>query len=339
MVKYSVCIAAYNVEKYIDECIKSVLNQTFSNFELIIVDDGSNDNTGHILDEYNKKDSRIKVFHNDVNKGPLFSKVRAINASTGDYLMFMDSDDYYEKNAIERMNDIVYKYDPDLILFNYRKVYPNKKIIEKEKDNKIIQFDDSNRNEFLLEVLRNSKFNSICLKCVKASLVKNNLHIPDEDYINVRRADDHYISLEIYKNVHKIIITNEILYNYRMNDSGLTQSQKKKYNFHYRCREKTVEIINNEKCLTKEEKEILHKHSVHKFINQLEEISNFNIDNNEKINIFNSIKETNYYRDYLVNILHYEKNSPKLALFKNDKYHMLINLCKVEKMVYKLFGK
>lgn len=338
MTNFSVCIAAYNAEKYINECIKSVLNQTFSNYELIIVDDGSIDKTGVILDEFSKENERIRVFHNDGNKGPLFSKVKAINNSSGEYLMFMDADDYYEKITLETVDKLIDEYNPDLVMFSFRKVFGNKKE-DKIGLNTVNIYDEKNRNEFLKKVLSESKYNTIWSKAVKAELIRNKLEIPQNDYLEVRRGDDHYISLEIYKKAKRIIETEQILYNYRINDEGLTKTQKKQYNFHYRCREKTVELIESEKCLSEKEKKELFKQTIHKFINQIEEISNFEIEKEKKIDIFNKIKDSSYYKKHVLQNMHFYNNSPKIYLFRNNKYKLLILLCEIENHIYRLLGK
>ena len=111
----SVIIPAYNVEKYIDHCLNTVTNQTYKNLEIIIVDDGSPDNSGKIIDDWSKKDCRIKVIHKE-NGGLGFARNSGLEIATGDYIAFIDSDDYIDLNmyetlinkAIETKSDIVY---------------------------------------------------------------------------------------------------------------------------------------------------------------------------------------------------------------------------------------
>ncbi len=102
MAKVSVIIPVYNVEKYLKECLDSVVNQTLKDIEIICVDDGSTDNSGAILDEYASKDSRIKVVHNE-NKGVGNARNTGLGLATGDYIYFLDSDDYIELNALEKL--------------------------------------------------------------------------------------------------------------------------------------------------------------------------------------------------------------------------------------------
>ena len=96
--KISVIIPVYNVEDYIRQSIDSVLNQTYKNLEIILVDDGSKDNSGKICDEYKNVDERIKVIHK-INSGVSSARNVGIDIATGKYIMFLDSDDFLEKNA------------------------------------------------------------------------------------------------------------------------------------------------------------------------------------------------------------------------------------------------
>ena len=94
----SIIVPVYNIEKYIDECIQSVLNQTYTAWELILVDDGSTDNSGNICDEYAKTDTRIKVLHQK-NQGVSAARNIALDKAEGDYIMFLDADDYWCENT------------------------------------------------------------------------------------------------------------------------------------------------------------------------------------------------------------------------------------------------
>lgn len=103
--KISVIITAYNVEAYADECIKSVLQQTYHNLEIIIIDDGSTDQSGKIFDRWAEKDARIKVIHQQ-NSGPANARNKALQYVTGDYVGFVDGDDV----AFPEMYDELLRY-------------------------------------------------------------------------------------------------------------------------------------------------------------------------------------------------------------------------------------
>lgn len=98
MPKISVIVPVYNTEQYLPRCIDSILSQTFTDFELLLIDDGSKDNSGKICDEYAAKDSRIRVFHKK-NGGATSARILGINNSCGEFICFVDSDDSMRKDA------------------------------------------------------------------------------------------------------------------------------------------------------------------------------------------------------------------------------------------------
>ncbi|HRN45787.1 MAG TPA: glycosyltransferase family 2 protein, partial [Flavobacterium sp.] len=103
--KVSIIIPIYNVEKYLEECIDSAINQTYSNLEIILVDDKSPDSSGKISDKYAKKDDRIKVIHKRNNGGLSAARNTGIKYSTGDLLMFVDSDDILHRDAVSILSN------------------------------------------------------------------------------------------------------------------------------------------------------------------------------------------------------------------------------------------
>lgn len=117
-IKFSIIIPAYNVELYIRECIESILGQTYANFELIVIDDGSTDQTTTILNEYMKNDPRIKLYSQQ-NGGPSKARNMGVEKAAGDYILFMDSDDAYAKSNV--LEKIAAKCEEnDVIAFGWR---------------------------------------------------------------------------------------------------------------------------------------------------------------------------------------------------------------------------
>ena len=121
MVKFSIIVPVYNVEKYLKECIDSLINQTYKNIEIILIDDGSPDNSPQICDEYAKKDSRIKVVHKE-NGGVVSARAAGVDVSTGDYFVFVDADDWVALDLCEKVNSVIKSSSPDMICFGFSKV-------------------------------------------------------------------------------------------------------------------------------------------------------------------------------------------------------------------------
>lgn len=129
MPKISVIVPVYKAEKYLNECVESVLKQTFKDFELILVDDGSPDSSGKICDKYAIRDNRVQVIHQK-NSGVAVARNSGLEIARGEYVIFMDSDDYIDSDMYESMIKITEKYNCDLVICdcikefeNYRELY------------------------------------------------------------------------------------------------------------------------------------------------------------------------------------------------------------------------
>lgn len=168
---FSIIIPIYNVEKYLKQCIDSVLNQNFKLYEVILVDDGSPDNSGIICDEYANKFKHIKVIHKK-NGGLSDARNAGIEIASGEYLIFLDSDDYWwDKPVLEPLYELISKGKPDIILHGHSNIYPNK-IYERKYTHEIINADLNNDLENLLKdnIYDSTSWNKI----VKRSIVINN---------------------------------------------------------------------------------------------------------------------------------------------------------------------
>lgn len=117
MIKVSIVIPVYNVEKYLRDCIESVINQTEKDIEIICIDDGSTDNSLKILEEIAAEEGRMKIFHNDENKGLSHTRNKGLGAAKGEYIYFLDSDDMITPRAMEELYDIALTQQTDVLLF------------------------------------------------------------------------------------------------------------------------------------------------------------------------------------------------------------------------------
>lgn len=116
--KVSIIIPVYNAEKHISKCIESLTNQTYKEIQIILINDGSTDKSGQICEAYAEKDNRIIVIHKE-NGGVSSARNIGLENSTGYYIMFVDSDDWIEEDAIKRLMQVQNKYSYDLIMFGY----------------------------------------------------------------------------------------------------------------------------------------------------------------------------------------------------------------------------
>ena len=152
MKKISIIVPIYNIEKYLPRCLDSILAQTYKNLEVILVDDGSIDNSGVIADKYARKDQRIKVIH-QVNQGVSVARNTGIDLATGDYIGFVDGDDYIEPDMYEILMRIIDEQQVDIAHCGYQMVYPSKTEYYYNTKEKI----KMNREEGVLELLKGRK--------------------------------------------------------------------------------------------------------------------------------------------------------------------------------------
>lgn len=124
MAEVSIIVPVYQVENYIRQCVNSILAQTFTDFELILVDDGSTDQSGKICDEYAKMDGRVKVIHKK-NGGPSDARNRGMDQAIGNYFMFVDSDDYIAPTMVECLHESILNKDADIVACNYLYFFEN----------------------------------------------------------------------------------------------------------------------------------------------------------------------------------------------------------------------
>lgn len=205
-IKISVIIPVYNVEKYIEQCLDSIVNQTYQNLEIIIVNDGSNDNSLEIINRYSQNDRRIKIINLE-NKGVSFARNIGIKNSEGNYISFVDSDDYLNLNTYEKL---VENLDgEDLIIFNYGRFENSTGEIIKEKyvsDDEMQELPEEKRYLY-------SKINHSCWnKLYKTEYLKRN----EFKFFEIL-YEDVFFNLEVIYSTNNIKILNEAFYKYRVN--------------------------------------------------------------------------------------------------------------------------
>lgn len=139
MVKVSIIIPIYNVEKYLKECLNSVVHQTLQELEIICIDDGSTDNSLDILNYFSNIDRRIKIIKLERNQGQAFARNRGLEIAEGKYVYFLDADDMIEKNAVEILTEEAEEHKLDVIFFDGKIIYENEQLQSRFKDYKTMR--------------------------------------------------------------------------------------------------------------------------------------------------------------------------------------------------------
>jgi len=200
----SVIVPVYKVEKYLEKCIESIIKQTYTNLQIILVDDGSPDNCGKICDEYAKKDSRIEVIHK-INGGLSDARNVGINRANGRYIGFVDSDDYIKEDMYEKLINLIKEYDADISICNLYDVIDGKEYV-RNKDNGIHEY---SRIDILKEILLDKNIQSYAWN----KLYKKELF--DEIKYPIRKKyEDIGTTFYLFEKCNKIVVTSEPEYYY-----------------------------------------------------------------------------------------------------------------------------
>lgn len=218
---FSILIPSYNSETHIDECIRSVLEQSEQDYEIIVVNDGSTDKSGKILEKYSQRDNRIKVI-NQENKGLFQTRYIALEVARGKYIVFLDSDDTLKHNALTRLKDVFFNEQLDMIIYKFDLIYDSgKRIISKPVFEHDKLFDNESKKELLYKKLMlGSSINSMCIKAIRReyfTMREKNIDV------NITMSEDLVHTLDPITNAKKIKYINESLYNYRIHSNSMTK--------------------------------------------------------------------------------------------------------------------
>jgi len=216
----SVIVPVYNVEKYLTRCIESIINQTYKNLEIILVDDGSTDGSAFICDEYAKNDLRIKVIHKK-NGGVSLARNTGLDVVSGEYIMMIDADDYLALDAAEHLMKLTNRYNltsgNDIIQFRYAEVKEDE--AAGELDRTLVAEDLCSTKDFFNKAYEiGGEAVSPCSKLYGAKLFSN------LRYKEGIRYEDEYMSTKMLPIVNRIIYTNDILYFYVMHEESFINS-------------------------------------------------------------------------------------------------------------------
>lgn len=228
-IKFSVVLPIYNVEKYLNRCLDSVINQTYRNLEIILVDDGSPDNCPKLCDYWGKVDGRIKVIHKK-NAGLGEARNSGLDIATGDYIGFFDSDDYIDKSLFEEIYTIIISDNPDLIEFGHHHVDENGNIVETFVPNtSSTEFEGKEvMSKFLPELIctdpRTGNASNLLMSawsCLyrRQLLVECNFHfVSERKYI----SEDVYSLMKLMPNIRSAHVVQKAYYYYCENGQSLT---------------------------------------------------------------------------------------------------------------------
>lgn len=306
MKKVSIIIPAYNAEKYLEKCVKSIINQTYKNIEIIIINDGSKDNTEKVIFNFAFKDNRIKVINRE-NKGVQYSRKEGIQKSEGEFIFFVDADDWIEDDTIEKLIEYQSRYDADIVKSSYILEDERGGIEKKYKytEAKNICIRTENYKEYLFpDIIDTYIYNNMWGQLIRKSIINI-----DKIKTNIAFGEDYIFNLEIYENSKAVVRLKDCFYHYRVNQKGIVMSDD------YMCQIRKIEdsII------------------VYEELNKA--IKRWNIDtekNREKI----AIKQLNEVTNILITICHHKNDDLENVVYKIVSNNAIKKMCN-EKDIFK----
>lgn len=223
--KISVIVPVYNNEKNLKDCIESILNQTYKSFELILINDGSSDNSLEICEAYKTTDSRIVVY-NQINSGASVARNLGLRKMSGDYVIFVDADDTIKSNMLSEMLNVSLKYDLDFTMCGLTLKYfdiNDELIKENEVKPRSRILNHSDLPDKLLDLVESEIINGPVCKLIKSKIItENNLLMPP----NLSLQEDLYFNISILEKIKKMGVIEESYYDYNIR---MTESVTKKY--------------------------------------------------------------------------------------------------------------
>lgn len=206
----SVIVPVYNVSAYLPECLDSILSQDYDKLEVILIDDGSTDDSGAICDTYAQRDGRIRVIHQK-NGGAAAAKNAGLRAAAGEYLSFADSDDFLEPNVYGYMLSLLRNYDVDAAVFAFRDVYRNR------QEEKIFQPGRQvlTGKEYLVRFTCDWSAALLWNKLYKRALFR------DIFFEEGHKIDDEYFTYQGIMNAERVLCDDRVIYNYRRRASSV----------------------------------------------------------------------------------------------------------------------
>jgi len=229
----SVVIPVYNVDKYLDRCIESIISQTYKRLEIIVIDDGSTDSSSKKCDEWARKDNRIRVIHKE-NEGLGEARNTGIENAKGDYICFVDSDDYINENTVEESVSYIKKYNAEIVCYGFIIEDAHRNITNIVKSDNEIFFEgkDKIREEFIPGMIgmnpktgkRIGLWMSLCGGVFSLKLIKNSKWKCESERNII--SEDVYSLLELYGYTNKVVVTDRVFYHYCRNEKSLTHTYR-----------------------------------------------------------------------------------------------------------------
>ncbi len=326
----SVIVPVYNVEEYLDRCVNSLVRQTYKNLEIILIDDGSTDNSGKKCDEWAQMDNRIKVIHKE-NGGVSSARNIGLDNATGNYISIVDSDDYLELTTYDDVNNIIDKYDIDIVRFQYRKELNKYKQCSSNSIQGLISY-ENDKSEILDLFLKKHEFGAVWCSVFKKNIINNIRFLKD-----LKFGEDYYFYLITILNSNSMYIMSDCYYHYVCNSDSVTQKfdlDKMMISFenHYRVDVLVYEEIVKSRYDTYKKSCLECTYNI--TVNLLKTLA-YNVNYHTYKKFIKDLQEKNFYKKYKDINTFYEKEFENMLNNRRSFYYMKFKVLMFFKMLVK----
>lgn len=337
--KISIIIPIFGVENYILRCLDSIKQQSFQNYEVILINDCTNDGSINLVEKFILGDNRFRLFHNEKNIGLALTRNKGIKESTGDYIIFVDSDDSLEKEALFEINKNILLSDSEVIIYG-NQTYLNRRTWETipniDDDRNDFFFEDTVlRTDFFSNIVGSTKFNfgkpnlgyAPWNMAIKSELIKkNNLKFFSERKV---LFEDLVFSFDLYNSVRYVRIIREPLYNYILRTDSLSNHFSK---------EKIEKLTFMDGFITEKYLNIITPTSFVNYINTIAAYLYFFIENCSNVNELAIINNSGVFNKYKKKFDLPIKYKLVFKLLEKEKYNFLLFVIRIRLYIRKLWG-
>lgn len=336
---FQVMVPIYKVEPYLKECIQSVLNQTYGNFHLILLDDGSPDRCGEICDAYAAKDSRITAYHKP-NGGLMQTRRFGLEKAPKEgYAIFLDGDDSLCPQALQVIAETIRDYSCDCVIYSAEKMRSGQSLgqLETLAEEPVLIRDKRE----LLNIVLNGSFYAVWRKAVRMDLFYGWEFSP---YYHLSVGEDRLQSLQIYENAESFCFIPDALYHYRMNPCSITNTAKlTAFKVDVSILEAELTFLREMNVFTDEDFLRYRNTQIEQTTRNLIRISQLKTTSQNKRKFFEEIKDTHYWKTFLSKGSYPKEKNWKFAmifdLFKKGAYGRLISIAEIYMGLSELLGR
>lgn len=223
MIKYSIILRAYNAEEKVSRSIESIIHQSYKNWELLIVNDGSTDRTGEICEQYALEDDRIKVIYQE-NKGCLLATQTGVKYASGEYVCLVDSDDWYEKTYIEKVDAIVRTQKVDMVVAGYHIIGPN----GDKTQFRLVEKDELTTAQKAIQIFLETTNYALWNKFIARERIQYTQE--EQDYFDksgktTNFGDDLFLLMPVLCGCENVYFTSDCLYNYTIDNQSISHQK------------------------------------------------------------------------------------------------------------------